>query len=651
MVSETAIDSAPTIDHPAEAAIIGYRTLLPLRSGDPVAIAERHVREWLAQKLGGVGALDSWDGASDHEFSSQFRLTVAHADDDSGRIRRRLYRLTDDNHNGLFEISLFAAAVTDRGGHVIVEGARSGVTRDDAVTGVGTPNIVRQILDDVEIHDGATRLTGLPRVIREDEVDDVIRAITDPDRRMSVIVASSVDPSADERWVEVVRQLTRNSVGVATVFAVRAGAVEELSRRLPDSHAVPRGTVRTFTPGVRLEDPADGVAHRFVGPATLERAIRGRRVVGALPSVHARGPRTRFLERAIPVEARRTIDLLARAERAKERAREVERRAFPPEAPSRIDTATEVVAVELELAPARVFESDDERTAPGDAVPQLGLLSKLRGLVRKWLGRDPETDDDIADLDRFVASRVAEVAVATEQIDEVLGENEKLRGDLGTLRDQLDERDFEVALQADEQRALAYENVTLKRRLREAQVYFVVDEAAKEWSPPADIAELVARITPGEGAHRVIDRVLFTGKEDIAAEVEKRDPYGKYAADLWDFVRVLHDYAEMRATEGFSGNVHMYLSDDNVNSFQCNPQRHAARESDSVIQNSSWRSERVHPVPTEVDPDGVVLMEAHFKPTHRDMFAPRMHYFDDTGNTGKIYVGYIGRHLSTTQSS
>lgn len=43
-------------------------------------------------------------------------------------------------------------------------------------------------------------------------------------------------------------------------------------------------------------------------------------------------------------------------------------------------------------------------------------------------------------------------------------------------------------------------------------------------------------------------------------------------------------------------------------------------------------------------------MDAHFKPTHRDTFAPRMHYHDDTENTGKVYVGYIGKHLTNKQT-
>jgi hypothetical protein len=43
-------------------------------------------------------------------------------------------------------------------------------------------------------------------------------------------------------------------------------------------------------------------------------------------------------------------------------------------------------------------------------------------------------------------------------------------------------------------------------------------------------------------------------------------------------------------------------------------------------------------------------MPAHFKVSTNDSFAPRMHYFDDTDRSGRIYIGYIGRHLTNTRT-
>ena len=44
-------------------------------------------------------------------------------------------------------------------------------------------------------------------------------------------------------------------------------------------------------------------------------------------------------------------------------------------------------------------------------------------------------------------------------------------------------------------------------------------------------------------------------------------------------------------------------------------------------------------------------MWAHFAPTHCDQNAPRMHYYPDTERTHKVYIGYIGRHLTNTKTN
>lgn len=44
-------------------------------------------------------------------------------------------------------------------------------------------------------------------------------------------------------------------------------------------------------------------------------------------------------------------------------------------------------------------------------------------------------------------------------------------------------------------------------------------------------------------------------------------------------------------------------------------------------------------------------MGAHFKITQHRMISPRLHYFDHVAHTGRIYVGYIGRHLPTQQTN
>lgn len=40
------------------------------------------------------------------------------------------------------------------------------------------------------------------------------------------------------------------------------------------------------------------------------------------------------------------------------------------------------------------------------------------------------------------------------------------------------------------------------------------------------------------------------------------------------------------------------------------------------------------------------MMLAHFKCGLVGIVSPRQHYYDDVSGSGKVYVGYIGRHLT-----
>lgn len=75
-------------------------------------------------------------------------------------------------------------------------------------------------------------------------------------------------------------------------------------------------------------------------------------------------------------------------------------------------------------------------------------------------------------------------------------------------------------------------------------------------------------------------------------------------------------------------------------------------ESDTTTNNRRYHEARVFPVPAEVDPSKSVYMEEHIRIERGRDPAPRLHFFDDTsGPTGKIYVGYLGRHLPSPKTN
>ena len=44
-------------------------------------------------------------------------------------------------------------------------------------------------------------------------------------------------------------------------------------------------------------------------------------------------------------------------------------------------------------------------------------------------------------------------------------------------------------------------------------------------------------------------------------------------------------------------------------------------------------------------------MTAHFKLAVIGRFTPRLYYLDRVRQDGKVYIGYIGRHLRNTQTN
>jgi len=253
-------------------------------------------------------------------------------------------------------------------------------------------------------------------------------------------------------------------------------------------------------------------------------------------------------------------------------------------------------------------------------------------------------------LDQLLRRKSAEASQWEEDWNKVAEDNESLESALRLSRSQVEDLGLDLAVAEESLRKLDREVIFLRQRLFQqgkAELAYVEPEA-EIWQPPDDMMSLLDRIMPGDSAHLAFNRVVFTGDIDTALEVEARDQASRYVHAMWDYVHVLYDYSEARAEGRLAGGVHLYLTSDLVAGHKCPPDRHAPTESDTTLNR--WGHERVRPVPTDVDPSGQVLMAAHFKPTWRDTFAPRMHYYDDSNGTGKIYIGYIGRHLTTKDS-
>lgn len=167
------------------------------------------------------------------------------------------------------------------------------------------------------------------------------------------------------------------------------------------------------------------------------------------------------------------------------------------------------------------------------------------------------------------------------------------------------------------------------------------------------MSELFDRMTQGK-YESVTRYVVLSDPNAMVDDIMKLEELhgSRYVAAFWSYILVLRDYMRARESGDFSGgNVHDYLANPPDGYRTCSASRHKSNESDTVKGNEKMRRERTRPVPTAVDPRGEVEMWAHFAPTHCDQNAPRMHYYPDTEKTRKVYIGYIGRHLTNTKTN
>ena len=135
-----------------------------------------------------------------------------------------------------------------------------------------------------------------------------------------------------------------------------------------------------------------------------------------------------------------------------------------------------------------------------------------------------------------------------------------------------------------------------------------------------------------------------------SAPTQQLDEYEKsfvWAVKMWGAFVALQSYATFRSEGKFLGNFLQFCDEPPFGARPFFAASIALRESESTSHNHRTRTLRTFEVPVDVNPAGRVYMEAHVKIDQKGKPAPRVHFFDDTFNTGRVYIGYIGPHLPT----
>ncbi|MFD5466928.1 hypothetical protein ACFWIQ_29485 [Kitasatospora sp. NPDC127059] len=593
----------PGLRGPATPYRMTVTTALP--HAEAVALADEQLASWLKQE--GCEEPPSAHGATAGTSPVAERLRLGERvllDRDHGPLRggpgagrydRR--RLRTPAPHGTRQLTLTVA--TGAGGPTWVrleaETHRTG-------SGVRTPcrvpvpELARTLLPLLDAADGPAAVHPAPRVITADEVDALIDELCDPERRLPTVVASVPVNLPLDHWVEeVVRPLCRQLPGLATAYVLDPGARTGFNVAL-EYHAVYGGAVRTYLPEVDPASRQDGARHPVLARGRIEQDLR--RAAGLL----AREPRRLAADQPLP-------------------------------APLAAVPVLRVPPPQLRPATDRVGETDTrgETTASTVPTPTCPTLAGPAPTGRT----DPAAE--LAALAREEQQDRAEQQARADELERVRRTLRLERRDRGQSRD-----GHEGRLRTGTRSALTGRHCSGPGGTPAAGRPAAQSSGCP--GKPATFTELLTRI--GE-----FPLLTFTGDQKNALALDGLQCAGAGWARLaWDGLTALQEYAEA-AVRGAAGGDFKQWCEHTPDGCHRFPPRKAVRgESRTVFSHTKWKRERMLPVPECVDASRRAFMGAHLR-IGGGRTAPRLHYLDDCSGSGRIYVGYIGLHLTNTRTN
>jgi hypothetical protein len=139
-----------------------------------------------------------------------------------------------------------------------------------------------------------------------------------------------------------------------------------------------------------------------------------------------------------------------------------------------------------------------------------------------------------------------------------------------------------------------------------------------------------------------------------AEELCVHDPQAqrRWAQRITDALKALDAYAKakQRPERPFSGNFYTFCQSSGASAVPIGAIQ--LTESPFLMQQPRLVEQRIFAVDPAVDPSGWMLMESHLRVQKSGNPAPRVYFYDDTrGATGRIHIGYVGKHLDNTHTA
>lgn len=650
-----------------------YRSYLTFDARpETVALGLQQIEGWLREK--GYGEVDL--GASGFlRLNENVELVIAHHQSRYAEAFR--VRLTETDNKGeqwVTSIAMFSPIKDD--GWLSIRVLHTGGKAAE------TPKVARYLIGVLDLRDSGYQFVAGAPIIRPEGVDDLLDAVCDPDRNGLLFVAATdtSDPTMFAPFAAKVEKWARRVHGLAQVVVLDPAATEAFNQGIGRTHNAPPWTIRTYSTGVDPAWSSDARRHRILGTERLARdhdnviagilvnAARSHASTHRLPE--AARPVIKDLNR---VEDRLLVESLFENEPAAAPTVEAEVEAVDVEATMPAEGAAPSQTVQGEQAGPGVVEdtevfpdadtADAEDTGtvpdvaaakrPDTAADPTGDVSEYLAvveMVKQTLGLETLTQEAIQQVMQE-ARRATEQAKArletTDRISRELAERqtriEQLEDDLSVARIAVDDALVEQRIADDARLRAQDEALAVRRRLDELGQHEAAwqeldhEEVTKI---PESFEDLIDQL-PNLKAHGIV----FTGNSDITLGLDAQDTAGNIVSVAWECLLVIKDYIAAKSAGAYQGNMKQYLLNTPSGYRTVTTKRFGEKEASSTLDQ--WADDRVFPVPGEVDRDEQVLMEAHFKLPHCGTVTPRIHYYDHTHATGKIYVGYIGPHLRT----
>ncbi|WP_432920663.1 hypothetical protein ACQPZZ_20880 [Microbispora sp. CA-135349] len=536
-------------------------------------------------------------------------------------------------------------------GWVLVTVEREGDTRPD----VRAPGFVPAYLRTARITDGGIHLVDRAEVLAEDEVHRFLRVLTEPRRRVPVVVAS---PGHGDENTSRADRLAEATAGAGVVVRLADRRTEHLFNRLMgDELAVYGGAIRTYTAPFDPASERSPYRHPPMRPAKL-------REEGALEKI-ADGVIGRASAMDLPPEVRRSLPVVLRVLAGRAEVAELDGAMAPrptPVDPAREELRRKMMALTVRPAPpaappvaagpepAPKPEPTPDPAAVVAESPGPDLAHRVAEMVVKAMRQDLDTALGLAagaDTGRDVLREVRTLGLHLAGLRELIvpappaGSEDDLRLAHELLREE-------------------YAEAVTAARVLEERVRWLERTLAESGHPVYGLATPGEPFTPASLAETLVEARsrlthLVIGPTDAAAvRLDHADPVlsRTWAAKAWDALLALDDFARARSSGEFAGGFYDWCTDGSGGRRVIPTGMLAMRESASVTGNAKFSQPRTFPVPAEVHPHGKIVMEAHVKLRAVGYPAPRMYFHDDSGgDTGKIYVGYLGDHLPNTRTN